>query len=76
MKDKTGTGRKKQSAPDDEAFLWISLHSRVIAWLQDLADIGLWGQTPEEVAAALVQAGVVRELRGDGFLRTPPPGAL
>jgi len=46
---------------------------RIQGWLEELTRVGVYGQTPEEVAESFVLEGIRRELRGDGFIRVPPP---
>ena len=44
-------------------------------WLEELAETGLYGNTPHDVARYFVCRGLEKELRGggEGFLRNPPP---
>lgn len=53
----------------------ISVLPIVRDWLDQLASYGVYGKNRAAVAEHFVRAGVNAELRGEGLLRQPPPGA-
>lgn len=59
--------------PEGTATLTITVVPQVRRWLEQLAQEAVYGKTATAVAEHFVLEGVRRELRGEGFLKSPPP---
>jgi len=58
--------------PEGTAALTIVVVPRMRAWLEELATYAVYGRTATAVAEHFVLAGVRRELKSEGLLKSPP----